>query len=277
MKSLELLNVGKAKLINIPSGKTDAMELLMISASKSKLELLKNVEIEKSVEKEYFANLEKRLNGEPMQKFYGYTEFLGVKISFNEQTLTPRQETEILADLIIKDIGKLGDKVSVLDLCAGSGCIGLAIKKHTNSIVTLSDISDFAIAHINENAKNNNLNVCVIKSNMFNLLEGQFDIIVSNPPYLKTCELQTLEKEVDLFDPKLALDGGEDGLDFYRVIANNLIDFLKPNGNLYLEIHYMLGNETKKLFEKYFENVKIIKDFGGQDRFVVCYNRKEII
>ena len=274
MKSLELLKIGKERLAEIPSGNKDALELLIISTGKTKVEILLDVEIDLIDEEKYFANIEKRLNGEPMQKFFGFTDFMGLKISFNEKTLTPRQETEILADLIIKDICKSKEQKKVLDLCAGSGCIGLSIKKQTNADVVLSDISNFAISHIEENAKNNDLNVKIKQSNMFEKIEGVFDIIVSNPPYLKTKELGNLEKEVDLFDPKLALDGGEDGLMFYRIIAQNADKFIKPNGSLYLEIHHELGEKTKILFEKYFNEVKIIKDYSGKDRFIVCYNKR---
>jgi len=277
MKSLELLKLGRKKLSDIPSGLTDAMELLMLATNKKKIDILKDFDIEKEQEERYFAMLEKRLSGEPMQKFLGFIEFLGLRISFNKNTLTPRQETEILVDGIIQDINKANRVLDVLDLCAGSGCIGLAIKKHTKSNVTLSDISNFAISHINENAENNNIDVEVICSDMFENIEKKFDIIISNPPYLKTTELNKLEKEVDMFDPKLALDGGEDGLDFYKIIAKGVKKFLKPNGNLYLEIHYLLGKETKELFEKYFKEVKIVKDYSGKDRFVICYNRKEIL
>ena len=165
MKSLELLKLGKEKLVTISSGKSDAMELLMLATGKSKIQILNDFEVEKVYEEEYFANLEKRLNGEPMQKFFGFTEFMGVKISFNKKTLTPRQETEILADIVVKDINNLEDCLNVLDLCAGSGCIGLAIKKHTSASVTLADVSDFSISHIKENAKNNNIEVEIYQSN----------------------------------------------------------------------------------------------------------------
>ena len=277
MKSLELLKIGGLKLEKFPSGKIDSMELLIYSSNLSKIDILKNIEIGEDEKAKYLECIERRLNGEPIQKILGGSEFLGVTISFNDKTLSPRQETEILADLAIKDINNIGKVLSVLDLCSGSGCIGLAIKKHTTAKVTVSDISDFAISHIEENSKRNNIEVDIIKSDMFNNISGSFDIIISNPPYLKTEELLNLEKEVELFDPKLALDGGADGLYFYKEISNNIKTKLNVGGNLYLEIHYLLGNETKKLFENKFENVKIIKDYGGMDRFVVCYNRKEIL
>ena len=277
MKSLELLKLGKTKLNNLPSGNTDALELLCITLNKDKVFVLSDINILEEDRLKYFANLEKRLNGEPMQMFYGYTEFLGVKISFNQNTLSPRLETELLADKIIKDINTKKRKIKVLDICSGSGCIGLSIKKYTNQEVVLSDISDFAISHIKENAIYNGLDVRVIKSDMFKNLKDQFDVIVSNPPYLKTEELKDLEKEVELYDPKLALDGGFDGLYFYKVIAQNVNSFLKQNGDLYLEIHHLLGSEIKDLFVNKFEKVEIIKDYSGKDRFVICYNRKEII
>ncbi len=275
MNSINCLREIENKLRSLPSFREDAYSLMEFFLGADKSKILTGFEIEDEKLNCLEKLAERRLNGEPIQKIIGYSQFLNLKISFNENTLTPRMETEILADMVINHIITKNKVLKVLDLCAGSGCIGLGIAKNTNAVVTVSDISNFAIEHIKENAKANNIDINIIKSDMFKGLQEKFDIIISNPPYLKTEELKSLEREVDLYDPKLALDGGNDGLDFYRDIASNLKKFLKPNGDLFLEIHYLLGNETRAIFDKYFEKVEIKKDYGGQDRFVCCYNRKE--
>ena len=277
MNSIKCLKEIEDKLKSIPSFKEDAITIMEMALNINKSYILAGVEINEKELETINSFVARRLDGEPIQKLKGYTEFLNLKILFNENTLTPRMETEILADMVIKYINSKKDKLRVLDLCSGSGCIGLGIIKNTDAEVVLSDISEFAINHIKENAKLNYIDVNVVKSDMFKNISGNFDIIISNPPYLKTEELASLEKEVDLYDPKLALDGGIDGLKFYKEIANNLDKFLKPNGDLFLEIHYALGEATKEIFKSYFERVEIKKDYGNLDRFICCYNRKERI
>ena len=177
--------------------------------------------------------VKRRNNGVPLQLIIGSSDFLGVEILESKHTLKPRPETMLMVEHIINHVDK---GQSVLDMCAGSGCIGLALKKAGFEEVTLSDYSGKAIKRCLINARHNSLPVTVVKSNMFDNIVGVFDVIVSNPPYIESKVVKTLSTEVRKYDPKMALDGGEDGLKFYRIIADNAHKYLTNNGVLYLEI-----------------------------------------
>jgi len=207
----------------------------------------------------------KRLRGVPIQLIIGYTDFLGVEIIETKQTLKPRKETELMVEKIIENEKK---DMSVLDLCAGSGCIGLALKKAGFEEVTLSDISKHAIKMCIKNARINRLPVSVVRSDMFNSILGKFDMIVSNPPYIKTDDINTLSREVKKFDPRIALDGGIDGLKFYKTIATEAPKFLNDNGILYLEIGQNQEGAVTKLLEKNFKNITIMKDYNDINRII---------
>lgn len=209
----------------------------------------------------------------PLDKIIGYTDFLSVRIPFDRNTLSPRQETEILTDKIIKDIGSR--KLCVLDLCSGSGCIGIAIAKALDISVTLSDISKKANKIAKKNAELNGVNVTIIQSDLFNNIPTKYDIIVSNPPYIKRRELEALEIEVKDFDPRLALDGGEDGLDFYREIVSTAPQYLSTGGRLYLEIGIEQSREVVKLLEEDFEDIVVMKDYNGIDRYIIARKREK--
>lgn len=211
--------------------------------------------------------VERRKQHEPLDSIIGYTEFMGVKISFDKNTLTPRQETEIMVDNIVSD-NKSRKDLKILDLCSGSGCIGLALKKHLDSCVTLVDISCDALIHSQYNASNNDLDVKIIESNLFENIDEQFDIIVSNPPYIPSEDIRDLEKEVLDYDPILALDGGLDGLDFYRTISLEAPKYLKENGIVYVEFGICQSLDIAKMFEENFEDIEIKKDYNGIDRYL---------
>ena len=204
----------------------------------------------------------KRIKGISLQLILGYTDFLGVKILENKHILSPRPETEYMTSIIAKE-----NKGKVLDLCAGSGAIGLALAREGFD-VTLSDVSAHAIKNIKRNAKNNNLHVNIVKSNMFDKVSGKYDIIVSNPPYIPSAECLTLDKDVLNNDPLIALDGGEDGLHFYRIIAHESWKYLTNSGVLYLEIGINQSKSVAKLLEKHYKNITIIKDMNDIDRII---------
>lgn len=233
-----------------------------------KFNTLEDIELnEKELTK--FQNLiERRLNHEPMDSILGYTEFVGLTIPFSVDTLTPRQETEIMTDNIIREnCHRKGLKI--LDLCTGSGCIGLALSKHLlDADVTLSDTSDKALIIAKDNAEKNKINVKIIKSDLFENIKDKYDIIVSNPPYIKSEDISTLEKEVVDFDPILALDGGKDGLDIYRAMADNMAKYLCENGLIYVEFGVGQTNDILKLFDRNFYDLEIIKDYSGIDRYL---------
>ena len=209
----------------------------------------------------------------PLDKIIGYTDFLDIRIPFDKNTLSPRQETEILTEKIIKDIK--GKKPNVLDLCSGSGCIGIAIAKATGAMVTLSDISKKANKAAKANAELNGVDVTILLSDLFESIPSKFDIIVSNPPYIKRRDLEVLEIEVRDFDPRLALDGGEDGLDFYRDIISKAPEYLNNGGKLYLEIGIEQSKEVVKMLKKDFEDVVVEKDYSGIDRYIIAKKREK--
>ena len=154
----------------------------------------------------------------------------------------------------------------VLDLCTGSGCIAVAIAKEKGAQVTASDISPEAIEVAKENARINGVSVEFVESNLFAKVTGVFDVIVSNPPYIRSGDIAGLERIVRDFEPRLALDGGADGLDFYRAIARDFEKFLAPKGYLFLEVGYDQAKEVAALFGK--RDIKIIKDYSGIERIV---------
>lgn len=218
--------------------------------------------------------LEKRLKHIPLGYIFGKTDFYGRNFSVSNDTLIPRIDTEILTLTATKFINEKislnkDEKISVLDIGTGSGIIAITLKLDTNAEVFAVDVSEKALEIAQNNAKNLGADVKFIKSNLFENLNGnKFDFIVSNPPYIKSDVCLNLESEVRLNEPILALDGGEDGLKFYREIIKNSLSFLKKEGMLLFEIGYDQGEEVKNLMKDNFIGVKIIKDYSGNDRVV---------
>ena len=226
----------------------------------------------------YIELIARRCNREPLDKILGNTEFMGLSIRYSDNVLTPRQETEILADKIIAIINSApSTNCRVLDICCGSGCIGLSIARNTGARVTLSDISELALLEVRANMEANNIGndkIEIVRSDMFNNITGEYDIIVSNPPYLRTDEMLNLEPEVKDYDPSISLDGGVDGLEFYRIIADNCSQYLAIGGRMYLEIGMGQHEDVIKLLEPYFERVVAEKDYAGIYRFIIAENRR---
>lgn len=214
--------------------------------------------------------VDKRVKGIPLDYIIKRSDFYGIKLYVDENVLVPRLDTEIVADEVIKYLNKNngGEGKSVLDLMTGSGCIARAVAENTKSAVTASDISDSALGVAKRNLEP--VHAEVIKSDGFSALTGRtFDVIVSNPPYIRHAEIETLQLEVKC-QPMLALDGGEDGLDFYRTIAGEASAFLNDGGVLFLEIGYDQREDVTKLLEKDFENIVCVKDYGGNDRVIIA-------
>ena len=214
----------------------------------------------------------RRAEHEPMDSLLGHTEFMGIDIPFSEVTLSPRQETEIMVFNIINE-NKSRANLKVLDLCSGSGCIGLAIAKHLEAEVTCVDLSSDAIMVAKSTANKNNIKVDFVKSDLFENVTGTYDIIISNPPYIPSSDCNYLEKEVRDFDPLLALDGGEDGLDLIRRISEDAPNYLNDNGLIYMEYGIGQTDDIVKLFEKGFDNIEIVKDYSGIDRYIKARKR----
>lgn len=213
----------------------------------------------------------KRIKRMPMQYILGVCEFMGLEFKVNEHTLIPRGDTEILAEEALRLI-KEKDYKTVLDIGTGSGAIAVSIAKFTDTKVTAIDISQRALTIAKENAEKNGVNVKFIESDLFAEVTGRFDLIVSNPPYIEKDIIKTLDPDVRDYEPLSALDGGRDGLDFYRKISVRCNEFLNKNGSLIFEIGYNQGSAVCGLLEgNMFEQVSIKRDLAGLDRVVIGY------
>jgi protein-(glutamine-N5) methyltransferase, release factor-specific len=263
--------INNLKENNIDEAHSKARRLLAFTLNVPKEYLIINNEKELSKQDfEYYKNYITRLiNGEPIQYIIGKQEFMGIEFNVNKDVLIPQPDTEILVEETIK-IAKEYNKPKVLDLCTGSGAIAVSIKKYIpEAEVFASDISIKALQLAKINNIDNNINF--IESNLFENINNEFDIIVSNPPYIRTEEIKSLSKEVQN-EPLIALDGGQDGLDFYRDIIKQAHNYLKSNGKLCLEI----GDEQKDAITQIlksnfnYTNIKYYKDLQGNDRVIIA-------
>lgn len=216
--------------------------------------------------------VEKRANHIPVQHIIGQTEFMGLTFKVNDKVLVPRLDTEILVDEVVKYVGD--DFAKILDMCTGSGCIAITVSDMCdNATVVGADISKDAIDIAEDNNKLNQTDVTFIESDLFENVEGLFDVVVSNPPYIKTEEIENLQEEVKLYDPKLALDGGESGLDFYQRIIKDSKDYLKANGMIFFEIGFDQAEEVSNILkENDYHDIVVKKDLSGLDRVVMARN-----
>ena len=208
--------------------------------------------------------VEQRLSGQPLQYILGEWEFYGLPFYVDERALIPRQDTELLVETAISMIQQRGYQ-SCLDLCTGSGCIAVSIAKHAQSSVTASDISVDALELAQENAALNEVRVTFVESDLFDRIDGKFDLICCNPPYLSKEDMEHLQKEVS-FEPALALYGGADGLDFYRRIANEYQAHLNAGGTLLLEIGSTQAETAAALFAA---KTSVLNDLAGNPRVLV--------
>lgn len=210
----------------------------------------------------------RRQKGEPLQYILGEWEFMGLNLKLSSDVLIPRQDTETLAEFALKLIKERGAK-TVLDMCCGSGCIGIALGALSKAEITLSDISPDCIEIAKINANENNVAAHFIVSDFFARIEGGFDIITCNPPYLTADEMRIIQKELE-FEPYAALYGGEDGLSAYRVIAKGYKPHINKNGVLLLETGYKQAQTVAALFEDS-ANTEINNDINGIPRVVAVY------
>lgn len=219
--------------------------------------------------------LKRRIKGEPIQYIIGKTEFMGLEFKVIPDVLIPRPETEILVEAAIKITRLIGEEARILDLGTGSGCIAVSLAKLLpKAKVTATDISPEALKVALENARSNNVDIDFFQGDLFgtcNLTPITYDLIISNPPYIRSSEIKKLQPEVQ-YEPPIALDGGKEGLDFYKRIINDAPRYLKKKGFLILEIGFDQKDDLKKNLQNsgYFEIIEAIKDYNNIDRAVVA-------
>lgn len=287
MNIKQALKFGEIELNNenILESKIKVKMLLSNLIKKSKEYLLIHDDeiIEKEIELKFLEGIERLKKEEPIQYIIEKQEFFGMDFFVNKNVLIPQPDTEILVEEVLNIIQKKiqNKDIKILDLCTGSGAIGISIKKYidefckknkyqTNLEVVESDISEKALEVAKINAERNKVDIQFIESDLFEKINDKFDIIVSNPPYIETHIIESLAKEVQN-EPKLALDGGIDGLKFYRDIIKNALNFLNPEGVLALEIGY---DQKEKVIEILKQNdyneIYSKKDLGNNDRIVIA-------
>lgn len=258
---------------NVESPKLKARLLLQYVLDKPRQYIIvyDNKEIDKQQQWQYFVNIEKLTRGIPLQHITHRQEFMKMDFFVDENVLIPRSDTEILVEEVIK-IAQKYNSPRILDLCTGSGAIAISLKKFVpNADITAVDISEKALEIAQKNAEKLEAKINFVKSDLFDKLDNKkFDIIVSNPPYIRKDEIKKLSEEVQK-EPKIALDGGEDGLDFYRIIAEQAINYLKTGSFLCFEIGYNQKNDVIKIIEdeQNYKNTYCKKDLYGNDRIII--------
>ena len=222
-------------------------------------------EVSEAEEEQYRKALEQRAVHVPLQHLLGYQDFMGLRFQVNEHVLIPRQDTEILVEEAMR---YLHDGMRILDLCTGSGCILLSLLHYSNDCEgTGVDISKEALQVAALNAELLGIKADFLKSDLYEKVTGKFDLLVSNPPYIERKVIPTLM--VREYDPYIALDGGEDGLDFYRRIIGGAQDYLKRGGQILMEIGSGQAQVVSELLrEAGFKEIDVCRDFAGLDRVV---------
>lgn len=282
MKIKDVLKIGIESLnqIKIEDASLKARILLANILDKNKEYLLihDEEEIKEKIVNLYMQKIEELKNHKPIQYIIKKQEFMGFDFYVDENVLIPQPDTENLVEEVLFIINSIKDKsLKILDLCTGSGAIAISLSKILNSdkiLIYGSDISEKALKIAQDNAIQNCSKVVFLKSNIFNEINNnyKFDIIVSNPPYIETKTIEELSEEVK-YEPHIALDGGEDGLYFYREIIKDAKKYLNPNGYLAFEIGYNQKKQVEKLLEENgYKNIYSRKDLSGNDRVVVAQN-----
>ena len=266
----QLLQTGRELLKEqeIADADVDAWYLLAHVFGLKRMDLLLkgDLTVDEDGKKLFLELLHKRAHHIPLQHITGTQEFMGLELEVNEDVLIPRQDTETL----VEEILKYCDDKSVLDMCTGSGCIILSLAKLGKlSRAVGVDLSERALKVAAKNVMKHKVKVELIQSDLFACVEGCFDILVSNPPYIPSSEVDELMPEVRDFEPRMALDGSDDGLHFYRRISKEAKEHLTPGGLIFYEIGYNQGEAVKNiLIEEGFADIVIKKDLSGLDRVV---------
>ena len=264
------------KASGIDAATLEAKELVCFGAGKTREQLAADGRLYASpeIERRVRDLVDRHLAGEPVAYLIGEWEFYGLPLDISSDVLIPRPDTEVLAEQAIEYVKTL-DEARVLDLCAGSGCIGLAIASQAERCrVVLGEYSDAALKVCRQNIRRNHLTGRVVPMHV-NAMEkpdknlGEFNCIVSNPPYIPTADIGELDSSVRDYEPHMALDGGEDGLDFYRAIIEKWTDALVPGGRLCFEVGIGQADSVLRLMRaKGYGDIQVVKDPGGIPRVV---------
>lgn len=272
MQYVKLYQIGKEQLqkAGITDAELDARLLLefICHTDRNALYAHGDQEIEDEKMQDFLQLIEKRAVHIPLQHLTGEQNFMGLDFLVNEHVLIPRQDTEILVEEIMRD---LHDGIRILDMCTGSGCILLSLLHYSNDCSGVGvDVSEDALAVARQNADRLAEKQAVfIQSDLFEKVEGSFDLIVSNPPYIRSQEIAGLMPEVREHEPHLALDGKDDGLHFYREIIKGAMPHLKRGGQLFFEIGYDQGEAVQALLAANgYTEIAVVKDYAGLDRVV---------
>lgn len=278
----ELKKLGRDRLeekqVEDSSHKADILLQFFLKMKKTQLVIHSQVDVEEEKVTKYLNAIEEVIGGKPVQYITNEQSFMNLKFYVDENVLIPQPDTEVLVETALTEVDKT---IKILDLCTGSGAIAVALEhflEEKEVEIVATDISEKALEIAKKNAIANNANTKIkfIQSDLFTKIPKQkFDLIVSNPPYIETETIKTLSKEVQ-HEPKIALDGGEDGLAFYRRIAKEAFDYLEDEGKLLLEIGYNQKEKVMALLqkEKKYVNIRCIKDFENRDRVIVAEKLK---
>lgn len=286
MKIKEVIELGKQVLIrnNIDDASLVARELLahVLGQNKQYLVIHSDDELEEEYRSKFVDCINQIVSGKPLQYITNKQEFMGLNFFVDENVLIPQPDTEVLVEetikkcILVAELRAEKSPIKILDLCTGSGAIAISLnyvlaQKNINAEIMASDISTKALDIAKKNNESNNTSVKFAESNLFeNIQKNDFDIIVSNPPYIKRKIIETLPCQVQA-EPHIALDGGEDGLDFYKKIIDQACKYIK-NGYVLLEIGYDQKDEVEGLFRANgrYSEIETVKDLSNNDRCVIA-------
>jgi release factor glutamine methyltransferase len=293
----ELLQIGESALEKAgcmdPRIDAELIMLFMLKMNKQQLFIKSPSLLDEKTCEAYFKLIDVRAGGTPVQYITGEQEFMGIPFKVNENVLIPRQDTETLVEEVISEIKAMTalnkaprGGYQILDLCCGSGAIGVSLCKLLKDVkVTAADVSSKAIAVAKENAQNAGVIKLMkfVEGDLFNTMRkgivgSKFHVIAANPPYIRRQIIPTLQREIVEHEPLMALDGGEDGLDFYRRIITDATNYLRPEGLLFLEIGHDQGEAVCTLAKdsERFEDITIVRDLVGHDRVVKCRLKRPV-
>jgi len=269
------IDIIKQREFNSPKLEVELILCYLLQKDRIYLHLNRKEEVSEEIKDKFYKLAEKRNNGYPLQYITNSQEFMGLDFYVQEGVLIPRPDTETLVETVINIVKERYNKeIKILDLGTGSGAIAISLAYYLrNSFVTAIDISDIAVETTKINIKKHNLNnIKVIKGNIFeDNLGEKFDVLVSNPPYIESDEIKNLQTEVSVYEPRLALDGGVDGLDYYRPIVELFKEICEENGVLAVEIGKQQKESVEEIFlnSKVFKEVKSYRDLAGNDRVII--------